>query len=219
MSKTGVVDETQFDPDSQYFDPKSKREAPTWDCVEVEFVEKLPRYVALAEIRADRPLAKMALLKRGMRLSVQPVTDAEYARIVQLSREPRRRHRREQAEAEAEAYAPSQRKSRSARSTGRSTPGCARASSGPCQSEPPVHDEAELVGELDPARALARIVGAVERLDAGRARRPVRAAAIAALVVEVRVRERHRGAGRRGRARARSASGSARCGTSTGPPS
>lgn len=88
VSKTGVVDETQFDPDSQYFDPKSKREAPTWDCVEVEFVQRLPRYVSLAEIRADRPLAKMALLKRGMRLSVQPVTEAEYARIVQLSAEP-----------------------------------------------------------------------------------------------------------------------------------
>jgi len=88
VSKTAVVDETQFDPDSPYFDPKSKREAPTWDCVEVELVEKLPRFVALPEIRADRPLAKMMLLKRGMRLSVQPVTDAEYARIVQLSREP-----------------------------------------------------------------------------------------------------------------------------------
>ena len=85
VSKTGVVDETQFDPDSQYYDPKSKREAPTWDCVEVELVEKLPRFVALAEIRADTELAKMLLLKRGMRLSVQPVTAAEYAtRMVAL---------------------------------------------------------------------------------------------------------------------------------------
>jgi predicted RNA-binding protein with PUA-like domain len=86
VSKTGVVDETQFDPDSQYYDPKSKRDAPTWDCVEVEFVEKLPHYVALPEIRADKKLAKMVLLKRGMRLSVQPVTADEYKRIVAKGR-------------------------------------------------------------------------------------------------------------------------------------
>jgi len=88
VSQTGVVDETQFDPASQYFDPKSKRESPTWDCVEVELVEKLPRYVALGEIRARPELADMLLLRRGMRLSVQPVEQAEYERIVAMSREP-----------------------------------------------------------------------------------------------------------------------------------
>ena len=88
VSQTAVVDETQFDPASQYFDPKSKREAPTWDCVEVELVEKLPRYVPLPEIRAQPELADMLLLRRGMRLSVQPVEQAEYERIVAMSREP-----------------------------------------------------------------------------------------------------------------------------------
>ena len=82
VSKIGVVDPTQFDPDSPYYDPKSKPEAPTWDCVEVELVEKFPHYVALPEIRADKKLAKMMLLKRGMRLSVQPVEADEYKRIV-----------------------------------------------------------------------------------------------------------------------------------------
>lgn len=88
VSQVAVVDETQFDPASQYFDPKSKREAPTWDCVEVELVEKLPRYVSLPEIRARPELADMLLLRRGMRLSVQPVEQAEYERIVAMSREP-----------------------------------------------------------------------------------------------------------------------------------
>ena len=88
VSQTGVVDETQFDPASQYYDPKSKRDAPTWDCVEVELVEKLPRYVPLPEIRARPELADMLLLRRGMRLSVQPVEQAEYERIVAMSREP-----------------------------------------------------------------------------------------------------------------------------------
>lgn len=88
VSQVAVVDETQFDPASQYFDPKSKREAPTWDCVEVELVEKLPRYVSLPEIRSKPELADMLLLRRGMRLSVQPVEQAEYERIVAMSREP-----------------------------------------------------------------------------------------------------------------------------------
>lgn len=86
VSKTGVVDETQFDPDSPYYDPKSQRDEPRWDCVEVELVEKLPRFVSLAEIRADRKLAKMPLLQRGQRLSVQPVTPAQYERIVAKGR-------------------------------------------------------------------------------------------------------------------------------------
>ena len=88
VSVTGVVDETQFDPASQYFDPKSTRDKPTWDCVEVELVEKLPRYVSLPEIRSRPELGEMLLLKRGMRLSVQPVSQAEYERIVAMSREP-----------------------------------------------------------------------------------------------------------------------------------
>jgi predicted RNA-binding protein with PUA-like domain len=82
--RVGVVDETQFDPSSKYYDPKATREKPIWDCVEVEYVETLPTFVELATMRADPALAAMVLLKRGMRLSVQPATAAEYARIVKL---------------------------------------------------------------------------------------------------------------------------------------
>src|SRR5215813_3327072 len=82
--RTGVVDETQFDPRSKYFDPKATRDAPIWDCVEVEYVETFPHLVAMDRIRADPALADMLVLRRGMRLSVQPVTEAEYQRIVEL---------------------------------------------------------------------------------------------------------------------------------------
>jgi predicted RNA-binding protein with PUA-like domain len=82
--RTGVVDETQFDPDSKYFDPKATRDAPIWDCVAVEYVETLPHFVAMDRIRAEPALADMLLLRRGMRLSVQPVTEAEYQAIVAL---------------------------------------------------------------------------------------------------------------------------------------
>jgi predicted RNA-binding protein with PUA-like domain len=88
ITRTKVVDETQFDPASKYFDEKATREKPIWDCAEVEFVSRLPRFVALHEIRAEPSLADMPLLKKGMRLSVQPVTEAQYRRIVAMADEP-----------------------------------------------------------------------------------------------------------------------------------
>ena len=86
--RTRVIDETQFDPKSPYYDPKATREKPIWDCVDVEFVKRLPRYVQLAEIRLQPALEDMPLLQRGMRLSVQPVTEAQYRRIVEMADEP-----------------------------------------------------------------------------------------------------------------------------------
>src|SRR5260221_9556241 len=83
VERTRVVDDTQFDPASPYFDPKATREKPIWDCVDVRFVAKLPYLVALPRIKRDDMLADMVLLKIG-RLSVQPVTELEYHRIVEL---------------------------------------------------------------------------------------------------------------------------------------
>jgi predicted RNA-binding protein with PUA-like domain len=77
-------DPTQFDEDSVYHDPTSPPAAPRWWLVDVEFVEKLDRLVSLAEIRARRELADMALLKR-LRLSVQPVTAAEFRIIREMA--------------------------------------------------------------------------------------------------------------------------------------
>jgi predicted RNA-binding protein with PUA-like domain len=82
--RVGVVDETQFDPDSKYYEPKATREAPIWDCVDVEYVETFPHFVAMDRMRAEPALEDMMVLKRGMRLSVQPVREAEYQRIVEL---------------------------------------------------------------------------------------------------------------------------------------
>jgi predicted RNA-binding protein with PUA-like domain len=82
--RTHVVDETQFDPKSPYHDPKATRDAPIWDCVEVAYVETLPHFVSMERVRAEPALADMLLLRRGMRLSVQPVTQAEYEQIARL---------------------------------------------------------------------------------------------------------------------------------------
>lgn len=83
VERTRVVDETQFDPASPYYDARATRATPIWDCVDVKFVAHLPHYVTLAQIRADAVLADMVLLRIG-RLSVQPVTEREYMRIVEL---------------------------------------------------------------------------------------------------------------------------------------
>ena len=82
--RIGVVDDTQFDPESKYYDPKATREAPVWDCVDVAYVETFPHFVAMDRLRTERVLADMMVLKRGMRLSVQPVSEPEYTRIVEL---------------------------------------------------------------------------------------------------------------------------------------
>jgi predicted RNA-binding protein with PUA-like domain len=73
IAREAYPDPTQFDKKSPYYDEKSKPEAPRWDRVDVEFVEKLARPVTLAEMREDPRCAEMLVIRRGMRLSVQPV--------------------------------------------------------------------------------------------------------------------------------------------------
>jgi len=84
IERTGVVDETQFDPRSKYFDPGADRADPRWICVDVAFVAKLRELIPLAALRTQPGLEDMALLRRGMRLSVQPVTAAEHAVILKM---------------------------------------------------------------------------------------------------------------------------------------
>ena len=75
-------DHTQFDPRSQYFDKTAKKAAPRWFMVDVEFVEKFPKLLPLSTIKADPQLADMLVVKRGMRLSVQPVELKHMRRIL-----------------------------------------------------------------------------------------------------------------------------------------
>lgn len=86
VHKTGVVDETQFEPSSKYYDPKAKREAPVWICVDVSYVATFPRLVSLEEMHRDPRLADMLVLKKGMRLSVQPVSAEHFAVIKELAK-------------------------------------------------------------------------------------------------------------------------------------
>ncbi len=79
--KTAEPDPTQFDPTSKYFDPKSTPDRPQWDWVTVAPVKRL-RFVPLDELREMPELADCRLLARGNRLSVMPLTQAEFDAIV-----------------------------------------------------------------------------------------------------------------------------------------
>jgi predicted RNA-binding protein with PUA-like domain len=84
VSSPAFPDRTQFDRKSPYYDPKATREAPRWFNVEVRLVEKT-RLVALAELRAAPELANLVTLQRGNRLSITPVTSADWKFIVRLA--------------------------------------------------------------------------------------------------------------------------------------
>ena len=76
-------DETQFDPKSPYFDPKSRREEPRWMLVDVKLVRKT-LLLPLDELRGQAALGDMVILRRGNRLSVTPVTAAEWKAVGRL---------------------------------------------------------------------------------------------------------------------------------------
>jgi predicted RNA-binding protein with PUA-like domain len=81
-----MVDPTQFDRKSEYFDAASKKTDPTWKMVTVAFVEKFPRVVSLAELKAEKALAGMGVLQKGQRLSVMPVSKPHVATVLKLAR-------------------------------------------------------------------------------------------------------------------------------------
>jgi len=83
VASAPYVDKTQFDPKSDYYDPDSKKDNPRWVNVDVRALKKT-RLLSLAEIRKEKPLARMRLLRPGNRLSITPVTPAEWQHIMKL---------------------------------------------------------------------------------------------------------------------------------------
>ena len=74
-------DPTQFDPKSAYYDPKSDPASPRWLLVDVKATKKT-RLIGLPELREQAELADMVILRRGNRLSITPITTAEWTFIV-----------------------------------------------------------------------------------------------------------------------------------------
>ena len=83
VSRAAYPDETQFDRKSKYYDAGATRDGPRWFNVDVKLVSKT-RVLGLTELRDHKALGKMLLLKRGNRLSITPVTTAEWNTIMDL---------------------------------------------------------------------------------------------------------------------------------------
>ncbi len=84
ISKLAHPDVSQFDPKSPYYDPKSKKEDPRWWNVDVKLVRKT-RLIPLSEMRDTPALADMITLRKGNRLSITPVTPAEWKAIEKIA--------------------------------------------------------------------------------------------------------------------------------------
>jgi len=84
VSLNSIPDPTQFDPKSDYFDPKATKDNPRWFMVEVEFVEKFINVITLLTLKKMTALENMPLVQKGSRLSINPVTNEEYETILRL---------------------------------------------------------------------------------------------------------------------------------------
>jgi len=84
ICREAYPDPTQFDRRSKYYDAGSQPDQPRWLMVDVKFVRRLRRPVTLAELRADKRLASLPLLRRGNRLSLMPVSPAEWEAVLAL---------------------------------------------------------------------------------------------------------------------------------------
>jgi predicted RNA-binding protein with PUA-like domain len=86
VAREAYADDSAFDPKDKHHDPKSDPDEPTWMMVDVAFEEQFPEVVALDVLKADGALEGMLVVRRGMRLSVQPVEKAHFERVRKLGR-------------------------------------------------------------------------------------------------------------------------------------
>ena len=83
--RAGYPDSTAFDPKSKYYDPKSKEDKPTWYMVDVKLMTKFDQPITREQLQEEPTTAGMLVLKRGMRLSIQPVTAEEWQAVLNLA--------------------------------------------------------------------------------------------------------------------------------------
>jgi predicted RNA-binding protein with PUA-like domain len=83
--RAGYPDHTAFDPEDHHFDPKSDPDEPTWFMVDVRLLQVFPRPVTRDDLRNSSATSGMLVLARGSRLSIQPVTAAEWKAVHKLA--------------------------------------------------------------------------------------------------------------------------------------
>ena len=86
VTAVDVIDPTQFDPESHYFDPKSTVAMPRWQTVRVRYVETFANYISIDTLRDTFTPHELMILQKGSRLSVTPVEPAVAERILKMAR-------------------------------------------------------------------------------------------------------------------------------------
>lgn len=86
IASEAYPDPTQWDAKSEYFDAKSRKDAPRWFVRDVKFVKKFSRTISLSELKQTPGLEAMEVCKRGQRLSIMPVTESEWNIVLQLAK-------------------------------------------------------------------------------------------------------------------------------------
>ena len=82
--ETGITDPSQFDSENKYFDPKSKPEAPRWDCVRLKYVGTFGSLLSLDALRKQFSVEELPVVRQGNRLSILPVPEASAERLLTL---------------------------------------------------------------------------------------------------------------------------------------
>jgi predicted RNA-binding protein with PUA-like domain len=86
VSRAGYPDATAWKKGHTYFDEASTKEKPVWFMVDIKFVEAFPAIVPLDELKTVKGLEEMMVIRKGARLSVQPVTKSEFDIVAKLGR-------------------------------------------------------------------------------------------------------------------------------------
>lgn len=86
VSKEAIPDPSAWNPKSDYYDEKASPDNPRWCMVTLKFVEAFPRTVSLDEMKSEDKLTDMRVVQRGNRLSIMPVTKAEFDHVCKMAK-------------------------------------------------------------------------------------------------------------------------------------
>ncbi len=84
VSELAKPDPTQFNKKSQYFDPKATLQKPNWFCVQLTYQKTFNKFISLVDLKLDKNCADLLVIKKGQRLSIQPVSEKDFIYLKKL---------------------------------------------------------------------------------------------------------------------------------------
>lgn len=84
ISEAAKPDPTQFDKKSEYYDPKATKEKPNWFCTQVKYKKTFKHFITLEKLKNDKHCENLLVIKKGQRLSIQPVSEKDFQYLSQL---------------------------------------------------------------------------------------------------------------------------------------